>query len=91
MSTLHAEQMSFFRQNIKTKLTMECCSCNSSFIEHYDIDEVNDYGKVKKEFSMKAFEKGWRYSVSKFLIGKKKKAIRCHSCHVNRNNKKHWD
>ena len=88
---LQSEQLDFFTENIKTKLTMECCSCNSSFIEHYDIDEVNDYVKVKKEFAKKAFEKGWRFSVSTVLIGKKKKAIRCHSCHINRNNKKYWD
>jgi hypothetical protein len=85
------EQLEFFKENIKTKLIMECCSCNNTYVEHFDIKEIEDYEKTKQEFAKKAYEKGWRYSVSTIFAGRRNKAIRCKSCHTNRNNKNYFD
>jgi hypothetical protein len=85
---LIAGHLEVFRDNIETEFKMECCTCNTSFIEYYDVGCIDNYDKTKKEFSQKAYRAGWRYSNSTVF---QHKGIHCPTCHKHRNNKKHFD
>jgi hypothetical protein len=85
---LIAGHLEVFRDNIETEFKMECCTCNTSFIEYYSVGSIGNYEKTKTEFAKKAYREGWRYSSSTVF---QHTGIHCPTCHKNRNNKKHWD
>jgi len=83
-----SRQLETFSDNVESELKMECCNCSDSFVENYGVGDVDDYEIIKKEFAKKAYEEGWRYSVSSVFqhVG-----IHCPECHKYRNNKKHFE
>jgi hypothetical protein len=50
---LIAGHLEVFRDNIETEFKMECCTCNTSFIEYYDVGCIDNYDKTKKNFLKK--------------------------------------